>query len=165
MIGPLVGGIIAGAFGLDVMFVVLPLAFLLLYAGFYIAGASSAGAARCGRLPARPDHPEEDFPMPVIDVNGLPMGYELRGSGDPIVLVAGTGYAGPPGRRPWSSRWPSATPCVTFDHRGTGATPPDGGALLHAPVRGGRGRADGPAGPGGGARRRATRWAAAWRSG
>jgi MFS family permease len=39
MIGPLLGGIVAGAFGLDVMFVVVPLAFLLLYAAFYLASA------------------------------------------------------------------------------------------------------------------------------
>lgn len=39
MIGPLLGGIVAGAFGLDVMFVVVPLAFLLLYAAFYLAAA------------------------------------------------------------------------------------------------------------------------------
>ena len=36
MIGPLLGGIVAGLFGLEVMFVVLPLAFLLLFAGFSI---------------------------------------------------------------------------------------------------------------------------------
>lgn len=62
--------------------------------------------------------------MPVIDVNGLSMGYELRGSGDPIVLVAGTGYAG----ATWAPTLvePLAThhTVLTFDHRGTGVTPP-----------------------------------------
>jgi len=62
--------------------------------------------------------------MPVIDVNGLPMGYELTGSGDPVVLVAGTGYAG----ATWSPRLvePLAErhAVLTFDHRGTGVTPP-----------------------------------------
>lgn len=37
MIGPLVGGFVAGAFGLDVMFRVVPLAFLGLYAVLYLA--------------------------------------------------------------------------------------------------------------------------------
>lgn len=37
MIGPLLGGIVAGAFGLEVMFVVVPLAFFALYTVFYVA--------------------------------------------------------------------------------------------------------------------------------
>ena len=34
MVGPLIGGVIAAAFGLQVMFVGVPLAFLALYASF-----------------------------------------------------------------------------------------------------------------------------------
>jgi pimeloyl-ACP methyl ester carboxylesterase len=62
--------------------------------------------------------------MPTIEIDGLPMGYQLHGSGDPIVLVAGTGYAGAtwyPGLiEPLAERHT----VLTFDHRGTGATPP-----------------------------------------
>jgi pimeloyl-ACP methyl ester carboxylesterase len=60
----------------------------------------------------------------TIQVNGHPIAYELRGDGVPIVLVAGTGYPG--------ATWPAAFvqplltrhTVLTFDHRGTGATPP-----------------------------------------
>jgi len=37
MIGPLVGGFVAAAFGLDAMFRVVPLAFLALYVVLYLA--------------------------------------------------------------------------------------------------------------------------------
>ena len=50
--------------------------------------------------------------MPVIDVAGLPMAYELRGSGVPLVLVAGTGYAGRDlGTLAGRARSRSSTPC------------------------------------------------------
>jgi pimeloyl-ACP methyl ester carboxylesterase len=62
--------------------------------------------------------------MPVIRVGDLPMHYQVAGRGDPLVLVAGTGYAG--------ATWPpdlieplaARHLVVTFDHRGTGTTPP-----------------------------------------
>ncbi|TMG52126.1 MAG: alpha/beta hydrolase [Chloroflexi bacterium] len=58
-----------------------------------------------------------------MEVNGHPIAYELRGDGVPLVLVAGTGYPG--------ATWPSEFlrplltrhAVLTFDHRGTGATP------------------------------------------
>jgi len=61
--------------------------------------------------------------MPVVDVAGLAIAYELRGAGVPIVLVAGTGYPG--------ATWPASLldplakrhTVLTFDHRGTGRTP------------------------------------------
>lgn len=37
MVGPLIGGFVAAAFGLDVMFRVVPLAFLVLYLGLFLA--------------------------------------------------------------------------------------------------------------------------------
>jgi len=62
-----------------------------------------------------------------IEVGGHPIAYELRGEGAPVVLVAGTGYPG--------ATWPPAFlrpllarhAVLTFDHRGTGATPPSAG--------------------------------------
>jgi pimeloyl-ACP methyl ester carboxylesterase len=62
----------------------------------------------------------------TIEVSGHSLAYELRGDGVPIVLVAGTGYPG--------ATWPpefvqpllARHAVLTFDHRGTGATPPSG---------------------------------------
>jgi pimeloyl-ACP methyl ester carboxylesterase len=59
----------------------------------------------------------------TIDVGGLPIAYRLRGSGVPLVLIAGTGYPG--------ATWPDAFvdpltehhTVLTFDHRATGGTP------------------------------------------
>ncbi len=59
----------------------------------------------------------------MIEVGGRPIAYELRGSGDPLLLVAGTGYPG--------ATWPPELVeplaarhlVITFDHRGTGSTP------------------------------------------
>jgi len=60
----------------------------------------------------------------TIEPSGHPIAHELRGQGVPIVLVAGTGYHG--------STWPAEFikpllarhAVLTFDHRGTGKTPP-----------------------------------------
>ena len=59
----------------------------------------------------------------TLDVDGHAIAYKLRGRGDPLVLIAGTGYPG--------ATWPSEVlaplaarhTVLTFDHRGTGATP------------------------------------------
>lgn len=63
----------------------------------------------------------------VPGARGHPIAYELRGKGTPLVLVAGTGYPG--------ATWPpellaplaDKQTVLTFDHRGTGGTPPSGG--------------------------------------
>ena len=61
--------------------------------------------------------------MPIIDVEGLPISYELSGTGVPLVLVAGTGYPG----ATWSPQFVAPLAArhavLTFDHRGTGGTP------------------------------------------
>lgn len=61
--------------------------------------------------------------MPVAQLPGLPMSYELVGEGDPIVLVAGTGYPGATWYPGLVDRLAERHAVVTFDHRGTGATP------------------------------------------
>lgn len=63
----------------------------------------------------------------TVEVDGHPIAYETRGSGVPLLLIAGTGYPG--------ATWPPELLgplaqrhlVVTFDHRGTGATPPSPG--------------------------------------
>lgn len=62
--------------------------------------------------------------MPVIRVGELPMHYRLAGDGDPLVLVAGTGYAGATWPSDLIERLATRHLVVTFDHRGTGTTPP-----------------------------------------
>ena len=61
--------------------------------------------------------------MPSIAVGDQRIAYELRGRGDPLLLVAGTGYPG----ATWSPELlaPLAVShtVITFDHRGTGDSP------------------------------------------
>jgi pimeloyl-ACP methyl ester carboxylesterase len=61
--------------------------------------------------------------MAVIAIGGLPVAYELTGDGDPLVLVAGTGYAGATWPPALVERLTARHRVLTFDHRGTGATP------------------------------------------
>jgi pimeloyl-ACP methyl ester carboxylesterase len=65
--------------------------------------------------------------MPSVRIANRPFAYQAHGSGDPLLLVAGTGYPG--------ATWPPELieplarehTVVTFDHRGTGGTPGDRG--------------------------------------
>lgn len=61
--------------------------------------------------------------MPTILLGELPMAYELAGAGDPLVLVAGTGYPGATWSPELLDRLTPHHTVLTFDHRGTGATP------------------------------------------
>jgi pimeloyl-ACP methyl ester carboxylesterase len=61
--------------------------------------------------------------MPTIVVDDLPMAYELTGRGDPLVLIAGTGYPGATWLPELIERLAERHTVLTFDHRGTGATP------------------------------------------
>jgi pimeloyl-ACP methyl ester carboxylesterase len=61
--------------------------------------------------------------MASIVVNGVPMAYEVAGDGDPMMLVAGTGYPGATWSPELLDRLTPHHTVVTFDHRGTGATP------------------------------------------
>jgi pimeloyl-ACP methyl ester carboxylesterase len=58
----------------------------------------------------------------VVSANGASIHYEVRGSGPPVMLVAGTGYSG----STWHPRLCDALAqrhlLITFDHRGTGAS-------------------------------------------
>lgn len=60
--------------------------------------------------------------MPIVTVNDVPIAYELAGSGDPLVLVAGTGYPGATWSPELVDRLRPHHTVLTFDHRGTGAT-------------------------------------------
>lgn len=61
--------------------------------------------------------------MPIIAVNDLPIAYEVSGRGDPLVLIAGTGYPGATWLPDLVTALAEHHTVVTFDHRGTGRTP------------------------------------------
>lgn len=61
--------------------------------------------------------------MPVAQVGDLRMHYEVAGDGVPLVLVAGTGYAGATWLPELVDRLATRHLVLTFDHRGTGDTP------------------------------------------
>jgi pimeloyl-ACP methyl ester carboxylesterase len=61
--------------------------------------------------------------MPIATLPDLAMGYDLAGEGDPIVLVAGTGYPRATWYPPLVELLAARHMVLTFDHRGTGDTP------------------------------------------
>jgi pimeloyl-ACP methyl ester carboxylesterase len=61
--------------------------------------------------------------MPFLDINGGPIHYDSRGDGEPLLLIAGTGFSG----KTW---WPGSIErlskqfrVITWDLRGTGESP------------------------------------------
>lgn len=61
--------------------------------------------------------------MPSIAVGGQRIAYEVRGNGDPLLLVAGTGYPGATWSPELLTSLAAGRTVITFDHRGTGASP------------------------------------------
>ena len=58
-----------------------------------------------------------------VEVGGVPISYDLRGSGPPLVLIAGTGFPGATWDDDLVGPLAERHTVLTFDHRGTGATP------------------------------------------
>jgi pimeloyl-ACP methyl ester carboxylesterase len=63
--------------------------------------------------------------MPVLDSNGCRLHYDLVGSGSPVVFIQGTGVHGA-GWAPQTSALSAEYACLSFDHRGMGASQPVG---------------------------------------
>jgi pimeloyl-ACP methyl ester carboxylesterase len=62
-----------------------------------------------------------------VDVGGHAIAYERRGSGVPLLLIAGTGYPGGTWHVELLDALAAKHTVVTFDHRGTGKTAPSTG--------------------------------------
>lgn len=58
-----------------------------------------------------------------VDVAGVPISCDLRGSGPPLVLIAGTGFPGATWDDDLVGPLAERHTVLTFDHRGTGGTP------------------------------------------
>jgi pimeloyl-ACP methyl ester carboxylesterase len=58
-----------------------------------------------------------------VEVGGVPLAYELRGDGPPLVLIAGTGFPGATWDEDVVGPLARHHTVLTFDHRGTGDTP------------------------------------------
>ncbi len=58
-----------------------------------------------------------------IDVCGVPISYEVRGYGPPLILIAGTAFPGATWDDDLVAPLAADHTVLTFDHRATGATP------------------------------------------
>lgn len=58
-----------------------------------------------------------------VEVNGVRLSFNLRGSGPPLVLIAGTGFPGATWDEDLVEPLAARHAVLTFDHRATGATP------------------------------------------
>jgi pimeloyl-ACP methyl ester carboxylesterase len=61
--------------------------------------------------------------MPIAATARGPIAYEVHGRGDPVVLVAGTGYPGATWAPDLTEPLAERHAVLTFDHAGTGDTP------------------------------------------
>lgn len=61
--------------------------------------------------------------MPTAQLADIELAYEIGGNGPPVLFVAGTGYPGATWLPEIVGRLSDRYTIVTFDHRGTGATP------------------------------------------
>ena len=64
-----------------------------------------------------------------VEVGGLPIAYTLRGSGSPLVLIAGTAFPGATWDDELVGPLAAQHTVLTFDHRATGSTPATGERL------------------------------------
>src|SRR5688500_14424587 len=71
--------------------------------------------------PARPSTIRPDRMQ--VEVNGVRLSFNLRGSGPPLVLIAGTGFPGATWDEDLVGPLAARHAVLTFDHRATGATP------------------------------------------
>jgi len=62
--------------------------------------------------------------MRSLEANGHRIAHELQGTGAPLVLIAGTGYPGATWPPEFTAPLAGRHAVLTFDHRGTGETPP-----------------------------------------
>lgn len=63
-----------------------------------------------------------------IEADGCPLHYTLHGSGDPILLIQGTGVHGE-GWKPQTDEFAAQHACIRFDNRGMGLSQPIGTKL------------------------------------
>lgn len=64
----------------------------------------------------------------TLDCSGCRLHYDVAGSGAPVVFIQGTGVHGG-GWRPQVDELQREFSCLTFDHRGMGASQPTGAAV------------------------------------
>lgn len=69
--------------------------------------------------------------MPTFDSDGCRFHYDLVGAGPPIVFIQGTGVHGA-GWAPQTTALQSEFACLSFDHRGMGASQPTGARVTIA---------------------------------
>ncbi len=61
-----------------------------------------------------------------VEVDGVPISYAVRGSGPPLILIAGTAFPGATWDEDLIGPLAAGHTVLTFDHRGTGSTPATG---------------------------------------